>query len=131
MLQPFALEEPVSTGEASALLAQYGETARLYAGGTELLLAMKEGLLHYERLVNLKLIPGIAGIALEEGALRLGAATTHRALERSALVRTHFPTIARMEANVANVRVREVGYAWRQPVFCRAACRSRHLAAGV
>ena len=43
MLPPFALEEPTSVHEASALLARYGETARLYAGGTELLLAMKEG----------------------------------------------------------------------------------------
>src|SRR5262245_4495359 len=48
MLQPFALEEPTSVREASALLARYGEAARLYAGGTELLLVMKEGLLHYE-----------------------------------------------------------------------------------
>ena len=45
MLPSFALEEPTSVHEASALLARYGETACLYAGGTELLLAMKEGLL--------------------------------------------------------------------------------------
>jgi carbon-monoxide dehydrogenase medium subunit len=95
--------------EASALLAKYGETARIYAGGTELLLVMKEGLLHYERLINIKPIPGIAGIGLEEGTLCIGAATTHRALERSPLVRDHFPTIASMEAHVANVRVREAG----------------------
>jgi carbon-monoxide dehydrogenase medium subunit len=109
MLRPFALEEPTSVHEASALLAQYGETARLYAGGTELLLAMKEGLLHYECLVNIKRIPGLTGIALADGTLRIGTATTHRALERSPLVRLHFPTIATMESNVANVRVREVG----------------------
>ena len=40
MLQPFGLEEPTSACEASALLARYREAARLYAGGTELLLAM-------------------------------------------------------------------------------------------
>jgi CO/xanthine dehydrogenase FAD-binding subunit len=33
MLPPFALEEPTSVHEAAALLARYGETARLYAGG--------------------------------------------------------------------------------------------------
>jgi carbon-monoxide dehydrogenase medium subunit len=109
MLQSFILEEPSSVGEASALLAKYGESARLYAGGTELLLAMKEGLLHYERLINIKLISGIAGVALEDGMLRIGAATTHRTLERSPLIQEHFPTIAHAEADVANVRVREVG----------------------
>ena len=109
MLPPFALEEPTSVHEASALLARYGEAAHLYAGGTELLLAMKEGLLHYERLINIKLIPELAGIALEDGALHIGAITTHRTLERSAVVRAHFPTLAEMAAHVANVRVRTVG----------------------
>lgn len=109
MLPPFALEEPTSVHEASALLARYGETARLYAGGTELLLAMKEGLLRYERLINIKLIPELAGIVLADGALHVGAITTHRMLERSAVVRAHFPTLAEMTSHVANVRVREVG----------------------
>ena len=92
-----------------ALRARYGETACLYAGGTELLLTMKEGLLRYERLINIKLIPDLAGIALADGALHIGAITTHRTLERSAVVRAHFPTVAEMAAHVANVRVREVG----------------------
>jgi len=70
---------------------------------------MKEGLLHYERLINIKLIPELAGIALEDGALHIGAITTHRTLERSAVVRAHFPTLAEMAAHVANVRVRTVG----------------------
>jgi carbon-monoxide dehydrogenase medium subunit len=109
MLPPFALEEPTSVHEALALRAQYGETARFYAGGTELLLAMKEGLLRYERLINIKLIPELAGIALTDGALHIGAITTHRRLERSPVVQAHFPTLAEMAAHVANVRVREVG----------------------
>ncbi len=109
MLQPFRLEEPTSVSAASALLAQYGERARIYAGGTELLLAMKEGLLQYDWLVNIKLIPGIADLSITAGTLCIGAATTHRTLERSPLVRHHFPPLAQMEANVANVRVREVG----------------------
>jgi aerobic carbon-monoxide dehydrogenase medium subunit len=109
MLQPFRLDEPTTVDDASALLARYGESARLYAGGTELLLAMKEGLLHYERLINIKLIPELTGHTLTNGGLRIGAATTHRTLERSPLLRTHFPPLAHMAGHVANVRVREVG----------------------
>jgi carbon-monoxide dehydrogenase medium subunit len=109
MLQPFRLDEPTTVSDASALLARYGESARLYAGGTELLLAMKEGLLHYERLINIKLIPELTGHSFTNGTLRIGAATTHRALERSSLLRLHFPALAHMEGHVANVRVREVG----------------------
>ena len=110
MLSPFELCEPGSAAEASALLAHHGEAARLYAGGTELILAMKEGLIHYDYLVNVKPIPGLAGVRLEpDGTLRIGAATTHRSLERDPSVRERFPALARMEADVANVRVREVG----------------------
>jgi carbon-monoxide dehydrogenase medium subunit len=109
MLQPFRVDEPTTLSDASALLARYGDSARLYAGGTELLLAMKEGLLHYERLINIKLIPDLADIVLADGVLHLGAIVTHRTLERSVVVRAHSPAMAQMEANVANVRVRQVG----------------------
>ncbi|ETX05483.1 FAD binding domain-containing protein [Candidatus Entotheonella palauensis] len=109
MLQPFRLEEPPSIGEASQLLARYGDSAKLYAGGTELLLVMKEGLLQYEHLINIKLIPELTRMAIQDGVLHIGAAITHRTLEQSPLVQRHFPTLAGVEANVANVRVREVG----------------------
>ena len=110
MLRPFELCEPASVAEASELLARHGEAARIYAGGTELILAMKEGLIHYDYLVNVKTVPGLAGVRLgSDGSLRIGAATPHRVLERDPIVRERFPAIARMEADVANVRVREVG----------------------
>ena len=55
-------------GDAVGLLQQYGEEASLYAGGTELLLAMKEGLLRYGHLLNVKTIPGLAELRYDEGA---------------------------------------------------------------
>ena len=110
MLRPFELCEPASVAEASELLRRHGEAARIYAGGTELILAMKEGLIHYDYLVNVKTVPGLAGIRLgPDGSLRIGAVTPHRVLERDPIVSERFPAIARMEADVANVRVREVG----------------------
>lgn len=110
MLSPFELCEPTSVAEASQLLARHGDVARLYAGGTELLLVMKEGLLRYDYLVNVKTTPGLVGVRLDaDGTLRIGAATPHRVLERDPRVRDRFPAVARMESDVANVRVREVG----------------------
>ena len=47
-MKPFRLHEPVTPQEAAALLAQESGAAALYAGGTELLLAMKAGLLAYD-----------------------------------------------------------------------------------
>jgi len=111
MLKPFELCEPTTVAEASGLLARYGEEARIYAGGTELILAMKMGLLHYDHLVNIKGIAGLTGVRFDAGAnaLRIGGAATHREIERSPAVRERFPAIAEMETHVANVRVREAG----------------------
>ena len=59
MLRRFRLEEPESVAEVSELLGRFGDSAKVYAGGTELLLAMKEGLIHYERLINVKRLKGL------------------------------------------------------------------------
>jgi aerobic carbon-monoxide dehydrogenase medium subunit len=109
MLRRFRLEEPESIREASELLARHGDSARIYAGGTELLLVMKEGLAHYERLVNVKKIPDLDRIELADGAVSIGALATHRELAGSPLLRQHLPAFVQMENNVANIRVREVG----------------------
>jgi aerobic carbon-monoxide dehydrogenase medium subunit len=109
MLRRFRLEEPESIKDASELLARYGESARVYAGGTELLLAMKEGLIQYERLVNVKRIPGLDRVRIENGTIRIGALATHHKLENDPILAERLPALVAMEHNVANVRVREVG----------------------
>jgi carbon-monoxide dehydrogenase medium subunit len=111
MLRPFEIHEPGTVEEASALLAQFGFDAVIYAGGTELLLIMKEGLAHFPHLVNIKTIPGLDEIALssEGDELQIGPLTTHWALERSPIVSEHAPLLAEVESQVANTRVRAMG----------------------
>jgi carbon-monoxide dehydrogenase medium subunit len=96
-------------GEAVDLLARHGEEATVYAGGTELLLAMKLRVLRYGHLIDVKRIPGLAEIAVRDGALALGALATHYALERHPLVARHLPAYAALSRAVANVRVRVAG----------------------
>src|SRR5215470_9498413 len=109
MLRRFRLEEPESVKEVSELLGQFGESAKVYAGGTELLLAMKEGLVHYERLINVKNVKGLNELASDNGIVRIGALCTHRQLETSPLLQQKLAALVRLEQNVANVRVRQVG----------------------
>lgn len=109
MLRPFDLHEPTTVAEASRLLARWGDEVAVYAGGTELLPVMKEGLAHYRHLVNIKTIPGLDAIAAGEGMLRIGALATHRQIERSPLVRAHAPLLSQVASGVANLRVRTVG----------------------
>jgi aerobic carbon-monoxide dehydrogenase medium subunit len=109
MLRRFRLEEPGSVAEASELLSRFGESAKIYAGGTELLLAMKEGLVHYERLINVKNLKGLSDVTLADGMIKIGALCTHHGLENSELLRGKLPSLHKLEQNVANVRVRQSG----------------------
>jgi carbon-monoxide dehydrogenase medium subunit len=108
-LRRFTIHQPKTVAEASQMLAEFGEKGRLYAGGTELLLAMKHDLLRYEHLIDVKTVPKLDTIEMKNGALMIGGAATHRAIERSPLVRENLPVLAQMEAHVANVRVRASG----------------------
>jgi carbon-monoxide dehydrogenase medium subunit len=108
MLRRFRLEEPASVSEASELLGRFGEAAKVYAGGTELLLAMKEGLVQYERLIDIKKL-GLNEIKRDNGTIRIGALCTHHQLELSPVLQQSLPALVKLEQNVANVRVRQAG----------------------
>jgi carbon-monoxide dehydrogenase medium subunit len=109
VLRPFALHRPRAAQEACELLARLGDDAAPYAGGTELLLLMKEGLLRPRHLVDVKRIPALDAITGDGARLVIGATVTHRVVERSALVKARCPVLASVARHVANVRVRNVG----------------------
>lgn len=108
-LPPFDLHRPRSIEEATELADRYGHDSAFYCGGTELLLLLKLGFASFGHLVDLKGIDELRGTSADNGTLVLGAAVTHRELERSELVRERLPALATMERSVANLRVREVG----------------------
>ena len=99
-LRPFEYVEPSSVGEASRFMAEHPEDARIYAGGTSLLLLMKQGIVRPDYLVNIKRIPKLRYIACENGAIRIGALATHHDLEVSPVIREHLPTITELEPQV-------------------------------
>jgi aerobic carbon-monoxide dehydrogenase medium subunit len=111
MLDRLTIHQPQSVAEASELLTRFGPDAAVYAGGTELLIVMKERLSHFPHLIDIKRIPGLKEIDFnaERRELSIGAVATHRDLERSAVVRERFPALGMLEAAVANIRVRNAG----------------------
>ena len=108
-LPPFDLHRPSSVEEARELLTRYGEDAAVICGGTELLLLLKLGFAAYGHLVDIKGIAALGGIRSEGGTLVIGSTMTHRQIERSPVVLERLPTLATMERQVANIRVRSVG----------------------
>jgi 4-hydroxybenzoyl-CoA reductase subunit beta len=108
-LPSFEHLEPGSLGEALELLAAHGEEARPIAGGTELLVSMKQGLLAPAYVVDLKEIPGVDFVVEEAEGLRIGGLTRLAALVRSPLVQEHFPLLAEAASAVAAPPLQEMG----------------------
>ena len=108
-LAPFELHRVASVAEAGQLVAELGDDAVIYSGGTELLLLMKLGFAEYGHLIDIKSIPELTQLSVSDGRLVIGAAVTHRTLERAPLVRAGWPDLVEMERWVANVRVRSTG----------------------
>jgi aerobic carbon-monoxide dehydrogenase medium subunit len=82
------------------------EDATVLAGGTFLGILMNQGLLAPSALLSLQAVPGLDRIEVDAGGLRLGALVTHRAVERSAVVRGQWPAVALTFGHVASPRVR-------------------------
>jgi carbon-monoxide dehydrogenase medium subunit len=109
LIPRFSLRRPGSLIEAMAQHDASADAAYI-AGGTELLQVMKMGFAQYGTLIDLKRLPELQGLDVDDrGDLRIGANTTHRQLEHSQLIRDRFPSLAALEARVANVRVRNTG----------------------
>ena len=96
---------PASLEEALALRAEHGE-ATVLAGGTFVGILMNQGFLAPSALLSLARVQELRAIAVVEGELRLGAMVTHRAVERSEVVRSGWPALAHAFSLVGNPRVR-------------------------
>lgn len=109
VLRRFDVHRATSVAEAVALRREHGADAAVYAGGTELLLAMKLGVARWPHLIDIKPIPALRGITVTKDHLRIGATVTHWDLERDPTVVAALPVFARLESRVANIRVRAAG----------------------
>lgn len=120
--------EPQTLDEACELVQRFGEDGKVLAGGTALVLFMRQGLLTPEVLINVQHVTDLAGIrgdprpdgaaghdastphsALRSPPLRIGALTTHATAARSDLIRQQYPSLAETFARVATPRIRNAG----------------------
>src|SRR5712692_398324 len=98
---------PTSLEEALELRARYGNEATVVAGGTFIGILMSQRIIIPQVLLTLRHIRELAFIE-DRGScpLRIGAMTTHRAVERSALIQQNWPILAYTFSLVASPRVR-------------------------
>jgi carbon-monoxide dehydrogenase medium subunit len=109
-MREFDYLEPNSIAEASEMLAAHADTCRMMAGGTALMLALRQRMVSPTHVISLHNLRELRGITYDDKlGLRIGALTKHAELARSPLAQTHFPMLADMASRLANPQVRNQG----------------------
>jgi carbon-monoxide dehydrogenase medium subunit len=104
----FNFHRPASIQDACRILAESPDAAPL-AGGTDLLVEIKQGGRSHHDIVSLTAIPQLRSIASDERALFIGAGATHNAIRGSQVVIDAFPAIAEAAATIGTDQIRNVG----------------------
>lgn len=107
MTATFEYAAPTSREELLDLLAARGSGAKLLAGGTDLLVDLRNQLVHPECIVNLKKVPGYSAIDWsDENGMRIGAAVTINDLFRSQIILDSYPLLADCARDLASYQIR-------------------------
>ena len=105
--EPLEMYQPMSLQEASRLLKDKGPGGRFLAGGTDLVIAIKEKGLIPKYVVDLKRVPGLSGIRENtDGSITIGALTTMRDIETDSLLNKKYPFLCQSAAEVGSIQIR-------------------------
>jgi len=107
-MRDFYFHSPNTLDEALTLLDEHQDDGRPMAGGTALIVLMKQSLVDADHIISLGRVPGLSGIRQEADGLHIGGLTRHRDVETSPLVKQHAPLLADVYSHVATVRIRNV-----------------------
>lgn len=105
----FDYQRPSTVDEAIALLSRHGDDAKLLAGGHSLIPAMKLRLARPKVVVDIGRVANLSYIREMDGAIAIGAMTTHHELEASRLLHERSPLLAETASHIGDVQVRNKG----------------------
>jgi carbon-monoxide dehydrogenase medium subunit len=105
----FEYEAPATLDEALATLDRYGDEAKVLAGGQSLIPLMKLRFASPRVLVDINRLPGLDGLAEEEGELRIGALVRHKDCERSSLLGGRWAVLGDAAPQISDPIVRNLG----------------------
>lgn len=109
-IKEFEYFEPSTLSEAVSLLAQYRGKAKILAGGTDLLIQMKQRNLTPEYLIDIKNISELDYIKYdEEESLKIGALVTHSSIVNSTIIQEKFDLLIEASLAVGSVQTRNKG----------------------
>ena len=105
----FDYHTPGSVQEAISLLGKLRDDAKLLAGGHSLIPMMKLRLAQPKHLIDLRKVPGLAGIREDGGSIAIGAMTTHWQVESSKLLQAKIPVVSDAAGMIGDPQVRNLG----------------------
>jgi aerobic carbon-monoxide dehydrogenase medium subunit len=106
-MHPFEYHDPTTLADASGLLARFGAKASLLAGGTDLLVEIKEAIRRPDVVIDLKRIPAMAALSFDStGGLRFGALVTAREIELSPEIGLYYPGLQQAVIELGSIQVR-------------------------
>jgi aerobic carbon-monoxide dehydrogenase medium subunit len=106
----FDYQEPTTLKKAFSLMEKHGDDARVIAGGTSLIIMMRQRLLMPKVVISLGRIPKFDKITFNaKDGLRIGAGARHRDIELSPDVKKHYPLLHETFRKVAQPRIRNMG----------------------
>ena len=106
-MRPFAYERPTSLADAVALLASEAADARLLAGGTDLIIRLRDGTIRPRTVVDVKGIAELDGDIREgDGFLRIGARTVMTDIAAHERIRRDYQALAEGAAVVGSAQIR-------------------------
>jgi hypothetical protein len=107
MIHDFTYLQPGSVKEALAMLAEHADDCKVICGGQSLLIVMRQGLVQTDYLIDIKRLSELNYIKYDDkGGLKIGATTTHRAIEKSDVLAKKYPVLVDMEHKLASIQVR-------------------------
>lgn len=105
-MKNFNFLEPKNLPEAVDLLSQFGDRAKILAGGTDLLVQMKKGKVRPENLINLKKVSGLNQVEYTPAGLKVGSLVSIGRLAQEAIIREKYPVLAQAAAVLGSPQVR-------------------------
>lgn len=106
---PFEYRSPLTLGEALKLVAEYGDEAKVLAGGHSLIPAMKLRLARPKVVIDIGRVRELSYIRPHNGGLAIGALTTYSEIESSGLVRERCPLLSLTAPQIGDLQVRNKG----------------------
>jgi carbon-monoxide dehydrogenase medium subunit len=109
-MKTFTYLVPKTLDEAVSLFESHSDRVMYVAGGTDVMVKTKQGKVAPEYLISLKHLTGLDQVKInpDTNELIIGALTTHRTLETSALIRRQFPIIHDAVQHIGSTQIRNV-----------------------